>query len=40
MKVKILRTHLSLFVRDPELSAQWYTDVLGMVEHARGLHGS
>lgn len=36
MKVKIIRTHLSLFVRNPELSAQWYADVLGMVEHARG----
>lgn len=36
MKVKILRTHLSLFVTDPEKSAQWYADVLGMIEHARG----
>ncbi|MBP2544987.1 VOC family protein [Acinetobacter guillouiae] len=36
MKIKVLRTHLSLFVRDPEASAQWYADVLGMVEHARG----
>ncbi|WP_407502096.1 VOC family protein [Acinetobacter baumannii] len=36
MNVKINRTHLSLFVRDPERSAKWYADVLGMVEHARG----
>lgn len=36
MKVKINRTHLSLFVTDPERSAKWYADVLGMVEHARG----
>ncbi len=36
MKVKINRTHLSLFVSDPETSAKWYADVLGMVEHARG----
>lgn len=36
MNIKIVRTHLSLFVRDPEVSAKWYSDVLGMVEHARG----
>lgn len=36
MKVKINRTHLSLFVSNPEQSAKWYADVLGMVEHARG----
>jgi len=32
----IVRTHLSLFVRDPEASAQWYADVLGMKITARG----
>ena len=32
----IARTHLSLFVRDPEASAQWYADVLGMKITARG----
>ncbi|MBW5287259.1 VOC family protein [Burkholderia gladioli] len=32
----VQRTHLSLFVRDPERSAQWYADVLGMEETARG----
>lgn len=36
MKVEIVRTHLSLFVTDPERSAQWYADVLGMHESARG----
>ncbi|WNW09889.1 VOC family protein [Pseudomonas sp. DTU_2021_1001937_2_SI_NGA_ILE_001] len=36
MKVEIVRTHLSLFVRDPEVSARWYADVLGMHESARG----
>ena len=33
---RIVRTHLSLFVRDPFTSAQWYVDVLGMEETARG----
>lgn len=32
----IIRTHLSLFVRDPESSAQWFADVLGMKITARG----
>ena len=36
MNIKVIRTHLSLFVSDPEYSAKWYADVLGMVEHARG----
>lgn len=36
MNFKVVRTHLSLFVRDPEASAKWYSNVLGMVEHARG----
>lgn len=33
---RIKRTHLSLFVRDPDLSGRWYADVLGMKEAARG----
>ncbi|HKS99708.1 MAG TPA: VOC family protein [Rugosimonospora sp.] len=32
----IVRTHLSLFVRDPESSARWFADVLGMKVTARG----
>ncbi|WP_437881652.1 VOC family protein [Pseudomonas sp. LRF_L74] len=36
MKIEIVRTHLSLFVTDPEVSAPWYADVLGMHESARG----
>ena len=36
MKVEILRTHLSLFVSDPDVSALWYADILGMHESARG----
>ncbi|MBN2991445.1 VOC family protein [Pseudomonas cedrina subsp. fulgida] len=36
MKVKILRTHISLFVSDPDVSARWYADILGMHESARG----
>ncbi|XVN15828.1 VOC family protein [Pseudomonas corrugata] len=40
MKVEVVRTHLSLFVRDPETSAHWYADVLGMHESARGTAGS
>ena len=35
VKPVIVRTHLSLFVRDPEASAQWYADVLGMKITAR-----
>ncbi|MDZ5602831.1 VOC family protein [Pseudomonas sp. RP23018S] len=36
MKVEIVRTHISLFVSDPEASGHWYADVLGMHESARG----
>ncbi|WP_416638222.1 VOC family protein [Pseudomonas sp. OHS18] len=36
MKIDILRTHISLFVTDPDASALWYADVLGMHESARG----
>ncbi|TPG84555.1 VOC family protein [Pseudomonas mandelii] len=36
MKVEILRTHLSLSVSDPDVSARWYGDILGMHESARG----
>ncbi|RDL45561.1 glyoxalase [Marinomonas piezotolerans] len=35
MKVKINRTHLSLFVTDPVVSAAWYADVLSMDINAR-----
>jgi catechol 2,3-dioxygenase-like lactoylglutathione lyase family enzyme len=35
MKIKVLCTHLSLFVSDPDASARWYADVLGMRESAR-----
>lgn len=34
MKFTVNRTHLSLFVKDPEVSARWYEDVLGMARHA------
>lgn len=34
-KPKIRRTHLSLFVRDPDASGRWYAEVLGMEETAR-----
>ncbi|MBR9883931.1 MAG: VOC family protein [Oceanospirillales bacterium] len=30
MKVKVNRTHIALFVTDPERSANWYADILGM----------
>lgn len=33
---KVVRTHLSLFVSDPEALAAWYVDVLGMKISARG----
>jgi len=36
VRPRIRRTHLSLFVRDPESSAKWYEDVLGMEITARG----
>lgn len=35
-KPRVRRTHISLFVRDPEASAKWYEDVLGMEVTARG----
>lgn len=34
-KPVVRRTHLSLFVRDPDASGRWYAEVLGMVETAR-----
>jgi catechol 2,3-dioxygenase len=36
MKANVVCTHLSLFVSNPEASARWYADVLGMQEGARG----
>lgn len=36
LKPQVLRTHLSLFVTDPEASARWYADVLNMEITARG----
>lgn len=36
MKIDIVRTHLAMFVTDPEVSARWYADVLCMHETARG----
>ncbi|WP_433521313.1 VOC family protein [Nocardia pseudovaccinii] len=36
LKPQVLRTHLSLFVKDPEASAAWYVDILGMEITARG----
>lgn len=36
VKPRVRRTHLSLFVRDPEASASWYEDVLGMEVTGRG----
>ena len=36
VRPRIRRTHLSLFVRDPEASAEWYEHVLGMEVTARG----
>lgn len=35
MELKIARTHLALLVADPDASARWYADVLGMHETAR-----
>ncbi|GLU31955.1 VOC family protein [Trinickia caryophylli] len=32
---RIRRTHLSLWVRDPDRSGRWYAEVLGMTETAR-----
>lgn len=34
VELKVNRTHISLFVKDPEVSARWYEDVLGMKRHA------
>jgi catechol 2,3-dioxygenase len=36
VKPVIVRTHLSLLVRDPEASAKWFADVLDMKITARG----
>ena len=36
VKPRIVRTHLSLLVRDPEASANWFADVLDMKVTARG----
>ncbi|MBZ3906339.1 VOC family protein [Streptomyces griseiscabiei] len=36
IRPRVVRTHLSLFVRDPEALAVWYQDVLGMEVTARG----
>lgn len=35
MELQIARTHLALLVSDPDASARWYADVLGMHETAR-----
>lgn len=35
MKVKVVCTHLSLFVSELDASARWYADILGMRESAR-----
>jgi catechol 2,3-dioxygenase len=37
-KPVIKRTHLALFVRDPDASGKWYGEVLGMEETARDAH--
>jgi len=36
MTPRIVRTHIALLVTDPEASARWYADILGMHETARG----
>lgn len=38
MELKVVRNHLALLVADPEASARWYADVLGMHETARSEH--
>ncbi len=38
IKVKVNRTHIALFVSDPEASARWYADVLKMQESARDVN--
>ncbi|WP_428033323.1 VOC family protein [Amphritea sp.] len=35
MDIKVNRTHIALLVTDPEASALWYTDILGMEQVAR-----
>lgn len=35
MELQVARTHLALLVSDPEASARWYADVLGLHETAR-----
>ena len=35
VKPRIVRTHLALYVKDPEASARWYEDVLDMEVTAR-----
>lgn len=35
MEFNLVRTHLALLVSDPQASAQWYADILGMRETAR-----
>jgi catechol 2,3-dioxygenase len=35
VKVEVVCTHLALFVSNPDVSARWYADVLGMQESAR-----
>jgi catechol 2,3-dioxygenase len=37
-KPNVKRTHIALYVRDPIASGQWYEEVLGMEETARGEH--
>ena len=32
---RVARTHVALYVRDPEVSGRWYAEVLGMQEVAR-----
>lgn len=32
---RIVRTHVALYVRDPDVSGRWYAEVLGMEEVAR-----
>jgi catechol 2,3-dioxygenase len=34
-KPRVMRTHVALYVREPEVSAKWYAEVLGMEEVAR-----
>ena len=34
-KPRVVRTHIALYVRDPDVSSRWYSEVLGMEEVAR-----